>query len=53
MLAVELERTVQFPRLPLAKTVILTGTEGSITGLSAQGEEQKGALRRLSPQPKS
>ena len=27
MLALELERIVQFPRLPLAKTVILTGTE--------------------------
>ncbi len=27
MLAVELETTVEFPRLPLAKTVILTGTE--------------------------
>jgi hypothetical protein len=27
MLAVELDRTVQFPRLPLAKTVIRIGTE--------------------------
>src|SRR5260370_34681862 len=28
MLAVELENTVQLPPLPLAKTVIRTGTEG-------------------------
>jgi hypothetical protein len=33
MLAVELENTVQLPRLPLAKTVILIGTQVSITGM--------------------
>jgi hypothetical protein len=33
MLAVELENTVQLPRLPLAKTVIRTGTQVSITGM--------------------
>jgi hypothetical protein len=40
MLAVELERTVAFPRLPLAKTVILTGTEGSITGMRDLREDK-------------
>jgi hypothetical protein len=32
MLALELENTVQLPRLPLAKTVIRTGIGYSITG---------------------
>jgi hypothetical protein len=42
MLAVELERTVQFPRLPLAKTVILTGTKGRITNRQGVLPEKTG-----------
>jgi hypothetical protein len=46
MLAVELERTVQFPRLPLANTVILTGTENQHNRVGHQKKEQNRCTMR-------
>jgi len=53
MLAVELERTVQFPLLPLAKTVMRTAIECQHNGNLALGKYKNGFPREAASAPAS